>query len=463
MTRQQGKNKIDRIAPTSENLTGRAGLTPWVHYLESINIYALLDRYFGSIRKSSKGIKVAEAFKQLLCFFLDGTDLHLTYFDHLAADTGYAATIETDPGDMVSSHQMKRFLNGFSFCRNFLFRRLLQDLFLWRLQVEKPDVVLLDLDTMVMDNDDARCREGVDPTYKKRKGFQPLQLKWGPYVIDAVFRRGKKHSNHGKTVIRTMTHIVERIRREYDPDVPIVLTVDAGFFDQENFRAFEKLGIGYVCGGKLYNDIEQRAEQIPEQDWEFLDKEDGRSYLCASFADQRGTWDKPRRVVFTRLIRKDYQGVFSCAQDRKVYYTNLGEGDPLDQLLKAVGKAAWLTPPGVADLAHGRGRDELRHRALKEFGTEKLPFKRFEPNTAFYYTMVVAFNLMESFKRDVTKGSICPDVYPATFRRTFLDIAGKIVATGRQVILKVTRAVWERLNLQEIWDQANSPPVAALV
>jgi hypothetical protein len=220
--------------------------------------------------------------------------------------------------------------------------------------------------------------------------------------------------------------------------------------------------IGYVCGGKLYNDIEQRAEQIPEQDWQLLDKEDGRSYLCACFADQRGTWDKPRRAVFTRLIRKDHHGVFSFAQDRKAYYTNLGGGNQVDEKLKAMGKGDWLTTTGVVNLAHGRGRDELRHRALKEFGTEKLPFKRFEPNTAFYYTMVVAFNLMEAFKRDVTKGSISPDVYPTTFRRTFLDTAGKIVATGHQVILKVTRVVWGRLNLQKIWGRANSPPVAAL-
>ena len=166
--------------------------------------------------------------------------------------------------------------------------------------------------------------------------------------------------------------------------------------------------------------------------------------------------------MFTRLIRKDHQKAFSFAQDRKVYYTNLGESDVLDRKLKAVGKGRWLTTPGVVDLAHGRGRDELRHRALKDFGTEKLPFNRFEPNTAFYYTMVVAFNLMEAFNRDVTKESICPDVYPTTFRRIALDIAGKIVVTGGRTILKVTRAVWERLNLQKIWEQANSPPVAAL-
>ena len=173
--------------------------------------------------------------------------------------------------------------------------------------------------------------------------------------------------------------------------------------------------------------------------------------------------------MFTRLISKDYQGVLSFAQDRKVYYTNLEENGILTQNLISLGKASWLTPSGVVDLAHGRGRHELRHRALKEFETEKLLFKRFQPNTAFYYTMVVAFNLMEAFKQDVTAESICPNVYPTTFRRMFLDIAGKIVATSPRLSLRpaccrqVTRAVWERLNLQKIWDQANSPPVAALV
>jgi hypothetical protein len=40
---------------------------------------------------------------------------------------------------------------------------------------------------------------------------------------------------------------------------------------------------------------------------------------------------------------------------------------------------------------HGRGADELVHRGLKDFGFEELPFLRFAPHVALYYTMVVAF------------------------------------------------------------------------
>src|SRR6266576_207785 len=57
---------------------------------------------------------------------------------------------------------------------------------------EKMRVVMLTLDTMVMDNDEALQREGCDPTYKKVKGFQPLHLIWEGKIVDAIFRRGKR-------------------------------------------------------------------------------------------------------------------------------------------------------------------------------------------------------------------------------------------------------------------------------
>ena len=66
----------------------------------------------------------------------------------------------------------------FTSLKVWLFRKVLQRLFLWRLNIKKPQVIFLDMDTMVMDNDDADVREGVGPTYKKKKGFQPLQVSW---------------------------------------------------------------------------------------------------------------------------------------------------------------------------------------------------------------------------------------------------------------------------------------------
>ena len=139
---------------------------------------------------------------------------------------------------MLSSHAVKRFFGAFSWYRIWLFRSLLKQLFRWRLQIQKPKVIVLGLDTMVMDNDEAQKRHGVEPAYKKVKGFQPLQLTWRRLIIDAVFRGGSKHSNGGDTAAQMVRYMVKFMGKHYGEEVPIIIRLDAGFFDQKLFQVF---------------------------------------------------------------------------------------------------------------------------------------------------------------------------------------------------------------------------------
>ena len=178
---------IDDVDVTGDTLTSRAGLSLFARYVSGIALYPYLEGLFGKIRRSRKGQDITEIFKQLFCFFMDGTSRHMSYFDHLKTDEGYAGSIETKPGNMLSSHAVKRFFGAIWLPWTFFFRRVLQRLFLWRLLMVKPAVIELGLDTMVMDNDEAERRHGVKPTYKKVKGFQPLQMTWGRFIMDAIF------------------------------------------------------------------------------------------------------------------------------------------------------------------------------------------------------------------------------------------------------------------------------------
>jgi hypothetical protein len=123
---------------------------------------------------------------------------------------------------MASSHQIKRFFYGFSLGRIWLFRRLIQQVFLWRLRIRDPEVVILGMDTMVMNNDGAKVREGVEPTYKGVEGFQPFQVTSGRFVADGVLRGGSKHSNNGETAIEAIRHLTKKIRKALGEEVPIV-------------------------------------------------------------------------------------------------------------------------------------------------------------------------------------------------------------------------------------------------
>jgi len=457
--RSKGKKvQINGVGITNDTLTSRGGLSLFVRYLDMIGVMSSLNSLFGGIRKSRKSQRVEEIFKQVLCHFVDGTNRHLVHFDKLKEDAGYAGGIESRPEELVSSYSIKRFFNRFSWPRIWLFRRLLQGLFMWRLKLKKPDVIELNIDTMVMNNNEAEVRHGVEPTYKKEKGFQPLQMTWERFIVDAVFRGGSKHSNHGDTVEKMVRHIVKKIRTKYRSNIPIIIKMDSGFFDQKLFEVFEELHIGYVVSGKLYDDIKDYVTMVDVAEWkQYLNKKQVWDYI--EFMDKRGSWKKARRAIYCRPWYEDSQMLMDFARPDTILYTNLGRGETIDELLTNAGRHDLIVAEKVIECAHGRGRDELVHRAFKDFGHEELPFKRFAPNATYYYTMVLAFFLFESFKEDVCSTVIPITAYATTARRTLIDIAAKIVKKAGKIILKVNSATWNSLKFNVLWEKCKTPPL----
>jgi hypothetical protein len=459
---------IDRIETTGETLTARAGLALFSRYLRNLGLLSELERLFGALRSSEKGLPIPVLFHQILCFFLDGTSFSLVRFDELKEEDGYAGAIEVDPESMASSHQIKRFFYGFSLGRIWLFRRLIQQVFLWRLRIRDPEVVVLGMDTMVMDNDDADAREGVEPTYKGVEGFHPFQIMWDRFVADGILRGGSKHSNDGETAIEAIQHLTKKIRKALGEEVPIIVRMDAGFCDKKIYRACEELGIGYVSSGRLLEEIREEAERRAEGEWSTYQNAPNSSREWAYYerGDRRGTWDQFRRMIYVRSRRKEGQRKLAFARKDSVIYTNLGQGGPIDRRLEEAGKGSLLQVESVVETHHDRGRDELVHRALKDFGTERMPFEGFFQNMAFYSMMLLSFNLYEAFKEDglgaeETEGSearIPLSCYATRLRREVIDIAGKLVKTGRQTILKVTEATARRLDLGRLFRQVADPP-----
>jgi hypothetical protein len=450
---------IDDVQVTSDCLTGRAGLNLFTRYLRGIDFFPHINRLFGSMRKNPKGTPIDELFKQVLCFLFDGTSRHLAHFDVLTKDPGYAAAIETDIKSMASSHTVKRFYQAFSAQRTYLFRRLLQQLFLWRLSMASPEVIELNIDTMVMDNDDAPKRHGVKPTYKKVLGFQPLQMTWGRYIIDAVFRGGDKHSLNGDSAPKMIRHVVRMIRTRYSKTVPIIIRMDSGFFDQELFDEMERLDIGFICAGKFYSDIKAMIGALPETAFQHhFGKTDEDVWQCYEFCDRRKSWEKSYRTIFWRPLLEEKQFLLPGSRPGTIVYTNLGMDSVVDQQLQEAGLAFIAETDAIIHSYHQRGADELVHRAFKDFGFEELPFKRFVPNAAFYYTMLLGFFLFEAFKEDVSEPVVPVKSFPTTLRRHLVDVAAKMVSHAGKTVLKVTAATMDSLRFKELWERCLSAP-----
>lgn len=235
------------------------------------------------------------------------------------------------------------------------------------------------------------------------------------------------------------------------------MRADSGFFDQKLLAALEGLGVGYVIAGKLYEDVQEFISHLPASAWKtYQNAKQEWDYL--EFGDRRASWDKFRRVIFCRPAYEDEQRWLEFARPDQILYTNLGCSQPIDEQLKRAGLKSWSKAEGILGGYHQRGSDELVHRALKDFGTETLPFQRFPANAGFYYTMLLAFFLYECFKRDVCHPVIPLVSYATTVRRRIIDIAGKIVRHAGRLVLKVSSAIYEQLQLQQLWGKSGAAP-----
>ena len=252
-------------------------------------------------------------FKQIFCFLYDGTSRHISHFDHLKSDEGYTAAIELDSSEMASTPIIKRFFGAFlGFCIK-PFRSILHKLFVWRLHIVKPEVIEMYIDSMVMNNDDASKRHGVQPTYKKVKGFQPLQVIWNGKIIDAIFRGGKKNGNSGNTVVNVVTKLVKIIRKQYRSDVMIVLRCDAGFFDKVNFKAFDDLNIAFIATGKQYDEVKNYAKSTDKKFWNSI-KKGNKIWNYTEFGFRCNSWNFFLRAVYTTLTNKGNQLLLEFAR-----------------------------------------------------------------------------------------------------------------------------------------------------
>ncbi|MCK5677148.1 MAG: transposase [Flavobacteriaceae bacterium] len=457
------KTKITKISATDEKISARGGLSLFLKYVENIKLYELISSVvLLKIIFYSKGLGLQQFLKQMFAYFIDGTDMSISSFDKKKTDKGYTAILENRKEEMASSHQIKRMFVKFIIIPNILYDKILHELFMWRLKIEAPLIIFLGIDTMVLDNDDSKKKEGCDVTYKKKKGFQPLHISWGPFLVDVLFRNGKAHSNHGTDYIDRVTAIVELIRKRYSSNVPIILCADSGFADQKAFDYFDTINVHFITTSKIYKDVKEYATELPPEQYSELGK--GKAiWKYFDFASKRGTWKRFRRSIFTTLnCDENGQYILGLGDKRtdNLIITNIGTNPLADKSLKEAGGEEYFKAKNIVSLSHQRGADELIHRSIKELATkEQLPFKRMGMNRAYYFLLVISHFIFETYKRDVTNEVIPISSYPNTFRRKIIDFAAKITSGAGYVILNVPRTVFDNFKINDLWKKCQSPPI----
>ena len=449
--------QIQDVQTTTDNLTGRAGLNLFTTYLHSSEFLDYLAKTFRDVKKSNKGLSIKDFFLQMFSFFIDGTSRHISYFNELKKDKSYANILGVSQDKLTSSSSITRMCERFSLGHAKRFNSILLSLFLNRLKKEQPKIIILDIDTVVFDNSNSKKKQGCKWTYKKVTGFHSTFVKWNNDIIFSDFQSGSTSNNRKGFVSKTLKKIVNSIRDSYGADTPIIVTMDSGYFDQKIYKLCEdELKIGFVSAGKFSEKTRQLVSSFDLNSAEIYKKTIGKKeeyeYCFTEFLEKRPSWDRERRMLYTVITKE--KGQLKLALEDRIYYTNIGTTKEVTEQLIKAGKEEYLSLDKVFELSRSRGNSELTHRHLKDFGVEEMPFKYFGPNRAFFQIMVLGFNLYNSFKSNCIPE--LKNIYTSTFRRRFIDVAGKIVNHANKIVLKITEFKMEQLDFYKIWQKCHS-------
>ena len=430
--------KIKSVEETSDCLTSRAGLAPFVNFLNGTKVSENLGELFAHLRKNQKGIALNDVFFQLFLFFADGTHQTLEAFNILNKNESWQKLHGCK--NNLSTAALKRLLAKIKPADIAELRPLLRRVFQSALKAKNPQKVILFLDSSVYDNDGAKCRAGVKCTYKKKKGYHPINLIWDGMYIDTHFQAGDCSTNQDDVAITMLQKITPMIRQTLGEDIEIIVRMDSGYYDQKIFAACDELKIYFVCAGKHYSDHQELAnKRLNDFDGTYRNK--GCAWRYCNFLERRASWseDMQYRALFLRPVEENGEALLGL--DSRIILTNLDQSDYSDKQIIAYD--------------HSRGADELTHRAAKEFTTERMPSLDFHAN-AFWYTIgIIAFNLFQIFKRNIA--NFFWNAYPNTLRRKLFDLAGKITKSSRKFKLKITRWKMSELNFKEIWQRSLIP------
>jgi len=110
-----------------------------------------------------------------------------------------------------------------------------------------------------------------------------------------------------------VSHIVKFIRKHCGAEIPIIIRMDAGFFDQKLLPAFQALGLGVIGSGNIYYDIKMLSEKAPKAPWH-REQNRRQAWEYLDCGNRRGSWHTFWRAILCRPVASGQQRLLDFAR-----------------------------------------------------------------------------------------------------------------------------------------------------
>jgi hypothetical protein len=414
---QEGRDMITqgklpfKLEITDEEITPRSGLALYAEVLRAFRIEDGVEEHLLQ-PGSNRGYKPWR-FVEPLLLMLYGGGCHIEDLREIRDDVALRRLIGLEEmpslstfGDWLSRCGEKSGVEGIGRVNGDVARRIFRK--------DQTQRYTLDVDATVIEAE----KQGAEWTYKRVKGYQPILgfIAENGVCLSYEFREGNVVAG-----ARAVDFLEECERVLPEGKEMSTIRSDSAFYQAEVLNWCEKRGKSYtITAGKDKGVLEAIAtvrdwKKLRTLEGEEMDREVGTAIHIMAKTEQAF------RLVVQRW--KNAQRDLFKAEDWSyhVIATNLDD----------------LTAEEVVWWHNQRGQAENFIKELKSgFGMEQMPSGVFEANALYFGLGVLAYNTAQALKlffldKEWRRHTI------GTLRWRLVEIAGKVIRHGRQLILKL--------------------------
>jgi hypothetical protein len=405
---------IDKVEFTAKNLTSNAGVLLLLNYTEEQRIFQELDENLIFDNKSTEEIKMNHI-KTLMCGGFVGAD-KLERFNLLKADP----LIKECGIHVREPENISRFLYNFSFKTTQMIRDINFKTFRRMLRKKGLRQIVIDIDSRAVNSEGNQegAVKGYNPSHKGNNCYNILmafcdELK---AYITGFMRSGNAYTSNGAAEM--IKEIIANLKDEVDN---IVFRMDSGYFSEEIAEVIEGAGYQYVVKAKEYTNLLEKAYDRPVKIWEDYGYQKQAMFVCM----KPDKWNKARKFAVVRELKPE--------EERK--QLSLLESSDYTHAMYVTNTTMELVD--TVKFYEKRGNCENYIKETKyDMNIGSLKMKSFWANEAFFQIMMLVYNIFLLFKMDRVSASEYRQ-WILTFRFKYVFVAGKIIKTARQTILKL--------------------------
>ncbi len=394
------------------DLSSDAGLLLFKEFLYKIGAAKLINRLFKTndtawFRIHKDDANLMQVIYQIISAYFEDDRA-----DELTNEPVMTAILDKD--SLASQPTLSRFFNRMDEDTLAQFNLIIRELRKVIYSIKKPEFMLFDIDSTLLDTYGNQEGEGFNCHYQAH-GYHPLLCYDGLTgdLLKAELRNGTQYC--GRDADLFMESLLDEFIGDF-PDIPLYLRGDSGFATPGLYEVLEEKDCKYAIRLKENAKLRELAEaenQALYRATKFNQVDHAVEY--GEFMYRAGSWSHPRRVVFK--IEKPYGQVI--------------------HLYTFIVTTMEMEPCQILQFYCGRGKMENFIKEGKsgfDFASVSSPSKVVNANRLLVH--VLAYNLFNWFRRlalaaDMRKQRI------DTIRLKLLKIAAKVVKAARYKYFKL--------------------------